>query len=124
MLLLLLFGVIVSIATVGGIPLDFDQDEYHVEGFLTNDLTVDSSGVDDYSNDLSTYGLPDDSNSDAFSYIRDKSDFNSFSPLPDEPSKEPINEPTNDSTGQSSDPPITNLIGESSISYTLILGNF
>lgn len=133
MLLLLLFGVIASIATVSGMAVDFYQDDYHVEGFLPNDLPMDSPGsnipvdstgnnipvdnlaVDNHSDDLPTYGFPDDSNLDAFSSMRDKSDIGTFSPLPDEP--------TNDPAGQSLDSPTISLIGDSSIPDTLIPGD-
>lgn len=131
MLLIFLFSVITSIVTVSGIPVDFLQDEYNVEGFIPNDPSADSpgnvspiddTGVNNQPNDLPTYVFPDALNPDAFGYMRDKSDVNSFSPSSDEPSsepnseatKEPNNEPTNDSDGQSSEPTTTNLIGESS----------
>ena len=138
MLLLLLFGVITSIITVSGIPVDFDQDEYHFEGFLPNDLIVDSlgnnlpvdnSGVDGYSYEFPTYVFPDTLNPDPFSYMRDKSDVDSFNALPDEPTNEPTYKPareptreptTNDaSVDEFFDPLITNLIGESSHYHSL-----
>lgn len=124
MLLLYFFSVIAWIATVGGIPLDWDEGEYSVEGFISNDLPIDNN-----SNDLPPYVYPADLNPDPIGEIRDKADVNSFRPIADEPniettnppSREPTNEPTNDSNSQSSDQPLTNLIGKSSIPHTFDL---
>ena len=124
MLLLFLFGVITSIATVTGSPVDFDQGEYSVEGFIPNDLPVDDTGMGSSSNELPTYVYPDSLNPDSLGEMRDKADIDSFRPLADEPITEttdkPTQEPNNDPNSQLSDQPIINLIGESSSFYILI----
>lgn len=125
MLLLYLFGVIASTATVGGIPVDWDEGEFRVEGFLPNDTPVDSNA-----NDLPPYVYPADLNPDPLNRMRDEANVDSFRPIADEPNiettnppaKEPNNEPTNDANSQLSDSPLTNLIGKSPIPYILILG--
>lgn len=117
MLLLPLLGVIASIGAVSGIPVDFDQDDdYQIDGFLSNDISVDGSDNGLQLDSFPTYGSPDDLDPGVFSFLRDTSDAGAFSLLPDEQSNEPSDEPTNDSAGQFSNPPIANLIGESSTS--------
>ena len=124
MLLLYLFGVIGSIATVGGIPVDWDEGEYTVEGFLPNDTPVDSNA-----NDLPPYVYPADLNPDPLNEMRDKANVDSFRPIADEPNiettnpptKEPNNVPTNDPESQPFVSPLINLIGKSSIPRILIL---
>lgn len=129
------------IATVSGIPLDFNWDKFSAEGSLTNDLSsntpeddlpVADFAVGNPSDNLLSNNFPDDSNPDIFSQVREKSDVDTFRQLPDEPTVEPHVEPSveppveppvqppAEPSGQSLDDSTLGLFGDSSDSDTSI----
>ena len=57
---LLVFSAVIWIATVSGIALDFSADELNVEGFLPNNLFVDSFGSDLPMDDSAVNNVSDD----------------------------------------------------------------